>query len=76
LELLMVGRWRNSLVSLVVRLVGESKIERCVARLVAQSHEVLSLTGAFVAVTVLVTAWELNISDYLSRSHKNQQLSR
>lgn len=44
------------MVSLVVRLVREAQVERIVARLVADAHEVLALAGALVAGTMLVAA--------------------
>jgi len=43
-------------VSLVVRLVGESQVEGLVPRFVAQPHEVLPLAGSLVARSVLVSA--------------------
>jgi len=43
-------------VSLVVWLVGESQVEGLVPRFVAQTHEVLPLTGSLVARSVLVSA--------------------
>jgi hypothetical protein len=49
-------RIKYSLVSLVVRLVRESKIEWSISRLVTQSHKILMLAGTFVSCAVLVTA--------------------
>lgn len=46
----------DSLLSLIIRLVSETEVERSVSRLVTNSHEVLMLAGTFVSCAVLVTA--------------------
>ena len=45
----------NLLMSFVIRLVGETKVEWCVPGFISEPHEVLSLAGPLVSRPVFVS---------------------